>query len=559
MVLFAVGCCLVALATGAEISESSGANRRLLEYDRHFSGDPAGWPDGTDYVKNRLVPYGSPGIVLAVLTVLVGLVFCVCRCCVCSFCPEPLVAVASTCCGVRDVSHGGFTAKERRVPKLVLVAMFLLVTGACVVGWIGNRGVAHEFTEIIDDLQGAIDSLTDKGNYIADSMWSQAELVTNQVDKAQLRSSSLKIRDQCRSLKETPEESKRSVKHMARLRTMVLNISFAVAIGLILMGLLGALTNKPFLAMTMCILAFVCLTFAWAGLGVHLGLAVFLDDTCYEIDLYVSDPNQRVSQSMQRFIKCPETPEFKEGYDTVFRTMQNTTAVLNDDDTGLQSLNLPTIAPQISEPVFTKYKYHEQYQAVDSFHNRLNTTKQYLTTMRDAPSTPSSVKDQCDLNLKLVEQLRTLSNTTESIGFFDSCYFIKFFMSRVYQAFCDDLLGHFHFVYAAYGVIAIFMVVVVVIGSRSSNMWDTDNWEENCGVPQSAHVYQDDGFYATGDDDQHVENEGLLAQEKAAEAAVETDRAKANKMLADRKARLDDTDVDSENNAVTAEDHGKMA
>ncbi len=50
------------------------ASRKLLEYDRHFGGSLAGYPDDDHYVHKRLVPFGAPGIVLAVFSLLTGCV-----------------------------------------------------------------------------------------------------------------------------------------------------------------------------------------------------------------------------------------------------------------------------------------------------------------------------------------------------------------------------------------------------------------------------------------------------------------------------------------------------
>ena len=87
--------------------------RELLYYDRHFPGSLEGYPDSTKYLTERIVPYASPGIVLAAITILVGVLFCVCRCCICKCCPDWLSSVGAFCCGVRDVKEGGFSEKER--------------------------------------------------------------------------------------------------------------------------------------------------------------------------------------------------------------------------------------------------------------------------------------------------------------------------------------------------------------------------------------------------------------------------------------------------------------
>merc|ERR1712070_1334016 len=108
------------------------------------------------------------------------------------------------------------------------------------------------------------------------------------------------------------------------------------------------MANFPALAMTMCILAFVCLVFCWISTGVHSGLAVFLDDTCLEINTFLRTPNQRMMPSLDELIDCPEVDELSEGYAIAMTGVTGlTTQLLNSETDGLPSIDL--------EPVTTQY------------------------------------------------------------------------------------------------------------------------------------------------------------------------------------------------------------
>eukprot|EP00657_Telonema_sp_P-1_P005390 TRINITY_DN2270_c0_g1_i2.p2 TRINITY_DN2270_c0_g1~~TRINITY_DN2270_c0_g1_i2.p2 ORF type:complete len:225 (-),score=99.90 TRINITY_DN2270_c0_g1_i2:85-759(-) len=197
--------------------------------------------------------------------------------------------------------------------------------------------------------------IADKGDSIADTMWTSSSRM-NPVDAARMRTSSIRIKEATATIRETPEDSKSKVENMAKLRTNILNYSFVFAIVLIIVGLVGAICNYAWLAMVMCVLAFVCMFVSWLCLGIHLGTAVVLDDTCYEIDLYVTDPNQRMFQPLQKILQCPDDDSFTQGYTSTSEIVQNMTIQLNNNVTGLTSLQMATLAPQglslihISEP-----------------------------------------------------------------------------------------------------------------------------------------------------------------------------------------------------------------
>lgn len=58
--------------------------------------------------------------------------------------------------------------------------------------------------------------------------------------------------------------------------------------GLVALGLFGSVCNLSSLAMVMCVLAWIAAVAVWVCFSIHLGISVFLDDTCYHYDLYLS-------------------------------------------------------------------------------------------------------------------------------------------------------------------------------------------------------------------------------------------------------------------------------
>jgi len=385
------------------------------------------------------------------------------------------------------VKEGGFTEKERNVPKYVLICMFLLTIGACFIGWHGNKGVRRELDEIATELDLAINQLTGKGIFIVNTI----ENTGSHMNDPNLSQYGDKIQKTLAELKDTIKKSKKSFHELNVHRTNYLNYTFIFAIGLICVGLLGAVCNMSVLAMTMCILAFICLVTSWTCLGLHLGISVVLDDTCYEIDQFLSDPNQRMFEPLQKIMKCPTDDTFDKAYDSSQSALTSMTEKLNSPTTGLDYLNLTTVAPQFKDPSFPRAKYNEQVEATSSFIQRLGIAKSDLKRFEDTKGDADQKKLATELG-NLVVQMIPVSNMTEILGFFDSCEFVRFSMKHIYDSICSDLLSHFHWVYGAYAAIAVFMIVVIVVGSKSSNRFDSDNWVENCGVPEKQGLLEGD-------------------------------------------------------------------
>ena len=206
----------------------------------------------------------------------------------------------------------------------------------------GNKGVSREFNDIVDTLEETIGTVADKGNFVGDTLWDTANspAVTQKMDLHQYSS---KIKKEASDMKKVAEKSRKKVNDVAKLRTDMLNFSFVFAMVLLVIGLLASVSNMSSLAMAMCILAFVCLVTAWISVGIHLGAAVLLDDSCYEVDLYVNDPNQRMFEPLQKIIKCPNGSEFTEAYRVAFTTLTALTTKLNIN---LEHLRMQTIAPR---------------------------------------------------------------------------------------------------------------------------------------------------------------------------------------------------------------------
>lgn len=498
-------------------------------YDRHYGGSTKGYPKDTDYIVDRILPHALPGIVLAVITIIIGICFCTWRMCVCKCCPSPITSTAQYCCGVNEVPPGGYPAKDRMVLKITLVVLFALVISAAVVGWHGNKGVSNEMDEVVDNLLLAVNYLHTKGVTITGTLLNLSDALVHIAPSTSkdLKRYATKVTDITDKLEKQPKKARKTIKNAAKWRTNVFNISFVVAIGLIAIGLIGAMANFPALAMTMCILAFVCLVFCWISTGIHSGLSVFLDDTCLEINTFLRTPNQRMMPSLDELIDCPEVEELTEGYAIAIAGVSGlTTQWVNAEAVGLPSIGLEPVVPQYTNSSFPRYYYPGLQKSAMQFQARLNTSVGQLNEI--IATTTNQTKKTTALTLKdVIAFIFPLSDLTRDIGFIDSCYFVRWLMAELYWSLCQDpggdqknIIYYFIWVYVAYSIIGVIMIATIVIGSKSSNMWDADNWDENSGAKsEDEHSLLDDNKNPKGEE---VEDNPVAGTEKQDSQPSET-------------------------------------
>jgi hypothetical protein len=460
-------------------------SRRLFKYNREYSGDMSGYPDKTEYFQNRLVPYAAPGIVLAALMMVFGILFCICRCCICQCCPSFITGPAAFCFGVHDVPQGGFSAEDRKWPKIGLTFIMTLTVGACIIGYVGNSKVQTEINGVGTALQQGIDHIVDQVDFIAKACTNLGVAA----DSAKALSSNLG------KLKDISALAKKHVTQANGWRTSGINIALISAMGIVAIGLLGSLCNLSFMAMLMCVLAWIALVVTWLCFGLHIGVSVFLDDTCFKVDEYFLSGKRNID-GLDHLFRCPDNPVYKTIHDAVYKTVNvDARNKVNDKTTGLPSLGLETLPAETFFDV-QKTQYARQAQGQSAFEKRCNTTLGALELIKKGNSSPQNVQKATAL-IKVINEMISGSRLNIKLGFFASCEFVRYFMKKMFNAVCGDLMTGFRYVYASFASLGLLMIVTVIFGSKLSNRMDPDNWEENMGK-------------SAEDEEKEQEEEGLL-------------------------------------------------
>jgi len=417
----------------------------------------------------------------------VAVLFFVCRCCVCKSCPWCITAPGALLFGVNDVPKAGFTLSERRMSKLWLSIVFVLLLAACAVGYVGNGKVTAEMTALIDGLVKAVDTTVQ----ITSEM---VALITQDGDSFDISGKQIAaMQKEMYTVSNMTHGAKGNVYEAEAFRYVTLNLALISTMGLVLIGLIGSLCSLSYLAFYMCLLAWVAAVIMWMCFGLHLGMAVFLDDTCSKFDDYLLGDTKNI-EGLDHLIKCPDSPIFSTMFESVYTATDVLRKGVNDQTQGLPSIGITTI-PQMKyvNPNGARL-YPLHVEAYSSFDKKCNSTDVQLQAKRQTGSASTKAKIS-DLEYS-VGRMENGSLLNLRISFISTCAVFRMFVRNMYREMCGDMMTGFRYVYACFGALGILMIATVIIGSKMANRLDSDNWEENIG--KSADASEDPENQAKG-------------------------------------------------------------
>eukprot|EP00696_Hemimastix_kukwesjijk_P006892 gnl/Hemi2/18733_TR6201_c0_g1_i2.p1 gnl/Hemi2/18733_TR6201_c0_g1~~gnl/Hemi2/18733_TR6201_c0_g1_i2.p1 ORF type:complete len:546 (-),score=169.84 gnl/Hemi2/18733_TR6201_c0_g1_i2:237-1874(-) len=246
--------------TGASVSN------RLCGYTT------SGGCDSTNYVL-MLATQLVPGLVIAAVCILVGIIWWSFRCCCCGTCQ----AGRGTCCNTEaDKRDFFYTSKEILITKIVLSAFWLLVFIGIILGFYGNQDVTNGFN---DTTNGFFNS----ANGTVTSLYAVA-------DKANSLAGSTVVSTSTTSQFASISSSAQSTISTMNTYNNYRSTGFIVLYSIILVGWCSMMivwfyhTSIPFWINGF--LGYLFLFFLWVGFAGLLAFGVVIGDTCVEFDYY---------------------------------------------------------------------------------------------------------------------------------------------------------------------------------------------------------------------------------------------------------------------------------
>jgi len=230
----------------------------------------------------------APCIIIAVLCCFFGSIFYIMRgCC--------------NCFGGKEPKPGGYTLRERFIPKQLLLATAIIVIFASVFGFIGNGRFSqgtNEFFGTIIKTQNSFESITlsVKQDLTALQRFLGNQTVIDQIFQALENGNS--------DFRSVIDNAYSQTKRIDRYRSTAIIISFVLGLVTSFCGVVGALLNKGTLCLVMGILGIFALFFLWISFGIHLPISIALADFCVAVQSFLESPTIEIPTGLDVFFKC---------------------------------------------------------------------------------------------------------------------------------------------------------------------------------------------------------------------------------------------------------------
>eukprot|EP01028_Stygiella_incarcerata_P009561 TRINITY_DN457_c0_g1_i7.p1 TRINITY_DN457_c0_g1~~TRINITY_DN457_c0_g1_i7.p1 ORF type:complete len:625 (-),score=132.66 TRINITY_DN457_c0_g1_i7:702-2576(-) len=290
------------LATGAHFEHAQEIGRSLLSKEddadriakakrsiprRNFKNEDVSAnfdPGNQDYWEGIAV-YAIVCVSIAVLCLLFGLVFWLCRCC-CNCCGGR--GAFSGCCCPSKGKPRTYTTCERWWIRIGIFIFAVCIVAMASMGYAANsdftsgvdnflKGIVDEMTIVVNDVSSFTTKLTTAASN------SNINVTKNGADAAE------SLRKALDSVKTTVESLRKDVRTYNGYRELALNIAFAWGLLMAAFSFLGALCNCGWPEYIPALLGFFTLFLMWLLFGIQFPVSILCGDFCYAINIYIDD------------------------------------------------------------------------------------------------------------------------------------------------------------------------------------------------------------------------------------------------------------------------------
>lgn len=268
------------LADGDDKSTGTRSTWRGVKISNRICGmDENGDCHIMEYAE-ALSKYAAPGIILAILSIISLPVFCIGR--FCCNCFGGRRRSKGICCGKRD-QFEGYSLKEIWIIKLLLIAAMVGIALCVILGYVGDKSVSTGITKSTTTLISAGNTIVDKASIIA---YNLSSLPYTKDEGAQIG----EFVDTAKTFLDQAESIEVVIKEYNKYRSIAVIISFALPLGLLVIGVVGAIFNFRYLALIAFFFCFLVSIIIWISFSVHSVVHTVFIDVCYELDVVMTDP-----------------------------------------------------------------------------------------------------------------------------------------------------------------------------------------------------------------------------------------------------------------------------
>jgi len=281
------------------------------QYDQKIPGNNEGYYDDTDYLTQRVMGAAAIGVVIAIISCIFGICFCLIQACAkCCECMK-----ICSCCGAGNPAPEGYTQNQRLCLVAILFFGWAMIVAGSGLGYSGNAAVA----EGLDDLSSSCVKVANEMVEQVQMGYDAAKLVGNEPDE--------KMVTDAKELQKSITDASDMLKETNDSRILSVYIFYAIMMVIPLLGFLAWWIGKSCPAYGMTQASFCLLFVAWIFFAITFAMGVILDDTCVNAGQHVyGQPN-----TLSSLLECGEADASATVYTDVWETLDSK-EVLYDDE-----------------------------------------------------------------------------------------------------------------------------------------------------------------------------------------------------------------------------------
>jgi len=320
-------------------------------------------PTNPNYYESLIVMM-IPCVAIGILSCFLGSCFFLCRCC-CGL------------CGGRKPKEGGYSIKERYIPKQLLLAIGLTIVTVCIFGFIGNSDFSsglNQFFDVIENSTETVLNTTSRVIFLLESI---------NVSSTSVQNSLQPLETGTQEFQNTASEAQYYIDESDKIRLAIIDFGYIVSLISAAMGIIGSLLNKGFPCMLMALSGVVSLTFVWISFGFHLPVSILLADMCVSISNFVNNSTTTNLGGLSIILECLQNSSYSPALNFSSTGANNALSQLNNftmaccnisyTQDNISTLNLTIFPPQLRPSIQNDLNEYEDFlQIIDELGIFLN-------------------------------------------------------------------------------------------------------------------------------------------------------------------------------------------
>jgi hypothetical protein len=402
-----------------------------------------------------------PGLLAAVLSVVVGIVFI-------------LLRYIFDTCGGRQANTKGYSPRQIFTTKLFIWLAFVGVTISAFAAFYSNdlfsNGVNDFFSRVSDktkqfaSLGRRVYSVVDDAPYPIPNKASFLDMLKD-------------FRELTDSIATKAEDVRDQAAGIASLRWLVIFFCNELAVVCITVGLTSIFFRRGSPALFMAMFGFLVLFLTWIMWSVHFPMGIFVQDFCSAIDdLVNSNPDSASSEGVGYFLSCVSNQPTKNALRSTFSALQ---AGLQDAQTklnaiGFFSATVDNLVPSTPTDFGNNDFVRDLFNGANANMTQVNDLVQANVTI-----TAAAKREIAQLQFTIA----SIASVINAIFDIVSCDSIRKFFMSLRDALCETLLTSLNVIQGACYGIAIGLIIAIVFGIRGHKRLDRSNVKKRYHCP----------------------------------------------------------------------------